>query len=187
MAQASAKCAQASECFLDPRRRSLQASLAEPRRRPWVHPRRLCPPWRYLLPSRRRRPGFLGRISRAGLPHRCLALRTLRRPHDDARFSDRARLGQEGPRTPGPAHDRPAHRDPSLRMRPGGVDLARDSPRRCSPQGFRMPRAGVCFSRTRARGYTKVRDARLVRALGDALQQPEWGLRATSPRPKRRR
>jgi len=32
MAQASAKCGQASECFLDPRRRSLPASLAEPPR-----------------------------------------------------------------------------------------------------------------------------------------------------------
>src|SRR5438128_3067414 len=32
-----------------------------------------------------------------------------------------------------------------------------------------MPRTGLCFSRTKARGYTKVTHARLIRPLRDAL------------------
>jgi len=86
MAQASAKCAQASECFLDPGRRSLQASLAEPR--PGLGRTRAGCVLRGDTSCRREGadPDSLGRISRAGLRHRCLALGTLRRPHDGARF-----------------------------------------------------------------------------------------------------
>ena len=81
--------------------------------------------------------------------------------------------------TTGPPIANPAHAGQE------GLDLARDSLRRWARhKGFRMPRTGLCFSRTKARGYTKVTHARLIRPLRDALQQPEWGLRAASPRPK---
>ena len=60
--------------------------------------------------------GSLERVLSASM----FALRTLRRPHDSARFSDRARLGQEGPRTSGPAHD-PARPSRICACGPGGA------------------------------------------------------------------
>jgi len=83
--------------------------------------------------------GSLERVLSASM----FALRTLRRPHDSARFSDRARsvkkvLEHLGLPTTGPPIANPAHAGPE------GLDLARDSLRRwarhkgsgCRAQGF---------------------------------------------------
>src|SRR5713226_5293808 len=54
---------------------------------------------------------ILGRSCLSGSSTSTSCAANATRPHDGARLPDRARFGQEGPRAPRPAHDRPAHRE----------------------------------------------------------------------------